>query len=145
MDNDPSGFILNHLKKDLKQFEGLVHRTFNSTDICEFVGFLQRYYSRYKTLEDAFYNGMTSQNETVELGMIGFKRHFEDDLLFPKRSLKHIASPDQNSACKRLNMFLRWMVRKDDGVDFGIWQEFNNPSLFARWTFVCSAIHANSG
>ena len=122
MDGKPYNFVMNHSNEDLKKLEGFKHRTFNDTDLLYFVDFFQRYYSEHESLENAFIpeGGFTS----VESSLIHFEKEFFNHENAPKRTRKHIATPARKSACKRLNMYLRWMVRKDDkGVDFGIWNK----------------------
>ncbi|WP_229203383.1 TIGR02757 family protein [Dyadobacter jejuensis] len=122
MDHAPYDFILHHQENDLKPFLDFKHRTFNATDTLYFIDFLRRHYQRFDSLEDAFLVGMNRESANVESALIGFQEVFTDSPFFPARTRKHIASPQRKSSCKRLNMFLRWMVRKDDrGVDFGIW------------------------
>lgn len=118
---EPYRFIMEHSDDDLKDLLGFRHRTFNDTDLLYFVDFLHRHYSRYTTLEDAFLNeGIFN---SVEESLIRFEQAFFDYPDAPHRTRKHVATPLRNSACKRINMFLRWMVRSDDkGVDFGIWK-----------------------
>ncbi len=124
MDNAPYAFILNHRDADLKKLLGFKHRTFNDTDILYFVEFLHHHYSLHDSLEDAFADGMKKTDLTVEEGLNHFYRYFFSLEHVPARTRKHIASPEKNSSCKRLNMYLRWMVRKDhQGVDFGIWKK----------------------
>ncbi|MCS7076826.1 MAG: TIGR02757 family protein [Bacteroidia bacterium] len=118
MDNAPYSFILHHSERDLKVLQGFKHRTFNEIDLLHFVGQLQRIYRQYRSLEDLFSIESTERN--VYEGLIRFHRFFLQDA--PRRTHKHISSPIKNSACKRLNMFLRWMVRRDSPVDFGIWK-----------------------
>ncbi|MBS1558646.1 MAG: TIGR02757 family protein [Bacteroidetes bacterium] len=121
MDNSPHDFLLNHRPSDLKKFKGFKHRTFNETDVLYFVEFLSRFYKRNDSLEKAF--TMDRSNENVEPALIAFHRFFFSLENFPERTRKHIATPERKSACKRLNMFLRWMVRNDgQGVDLGIWK-----------------------
>ncbi len=128
MENAPYQFIRQHEEKDLKRFSQFKHRTFQAADLFYFIEFLQQHYSRNKNLENAFTRGIGKKDQTVENGLNAFRKYFFN---FPheKRTEKHIASPGTGSSCKRLNMFLRWMVRKDDkGVDFGIWKNIS-PSL----------------
>jgi uncharacterized protein (TIGR02757 family) len=129
MDNAPHDFILQHKDTDLKHFLGFVHRTFNATDLLYFIHFLQYHYNQYPSLEDAFVPGKKYQHETVEQALIHFHNYFFS-IEHPERTKKHIATPVRNSACKRLNMYLRWMVRKDkQGVDFGIWKKISPRQL----------------
>ena len=130
MDNTPFDFIIHHQTKDIKPF---VHRTFNQIDLTHFIRFLQYHYKKEKSLETAFTNSMNMKDENIEEGLNGFHQYFFNPKLFPNyptRTHKHIAAPFKNSACKRLNMFLRWMVRKDEHqVDFGIWKNIKASQL----------------
>ena len=130
MDNAPYDFILNHSEHDLKPFEHFKHRTFNATDTLYFIEFLRQFYQRHTSLEEAFFKHQNPEAETVESGLKGFHELFFDLPDAPQRTRKHIATPARKSACKRLNMFLRWMVRQDNrGVDFGIWQQIKPSQL----------------
>jgi uncharacterized protein (TIGR02757 family) len=129
MDNEPHYFILQHKETDLKKFLGFAHRTFNATDLLYFISFLQQHYSNHTSLEDAFVPGKNYNEHTVEEALIHFHNYFFS-IEHPERTKKHIATPQRNSACKRLNMYLRWMVRKDNsGVDFGIWKKIKPRQL----------------
>ncbi|HET9056683.1 MAG TPA: TIGR02757 family protein [Chitinophagaceae bacterium] len=122
MDNAPHQFILEHKPKDLKKLLSFKHRTFSADDLFYFIEFLHHHYCNSSSLETAFLQNMNTNHETIESGLVGFKNYFFT-LEHLKRTEKHISSPLQKSTCKRLNMFLRWMVRKDNkGVDFGIWK-----------------------
>ncbi|GAB3341855.1 TIGR02757 family protein [Marivirga atlantica] len=131
MDNAPHDFILNHQESDLKRFLNFKHRTFNPTDTLYFIHFFQQYYQKHQSLEEAFLNWEGLINEDfIKNSLIKFHQFFFSDENAPQRTRKHIATPARNSACKRINMFLRWMVRKDDkGVDFGIWKNINPAVL----------------
>ena len=130
MDNAPHDFVLNHKDKDLKPFLTFKHRTFNSTDALYFLHFFRQYYASHQSLEDAFAEGISKKSETIETGLINFQEHFFSLPDFPERTRKHISTPARNSACKRLNMYLRWMVRKDKkGVDFGLWNKIKPAQL----------------
>lgn len=129
MDNQPHDFVLNHSEKDLKNLIGFKHRTFNETDLLYFVDFLKRHYQKNNSLENAFSNGINSDSETIELGLINFYKLFFEAEYAPRRSQKHISTPAKKSACKRLNMFLRWMVRQDKKVDLGIWKQIKPHQL----------------
>ena len=121
MGGEPYKFVMNHTDEDLKELEGFKHRTFNDTDLLYFVDFFQRHYNEHDSLEDAFIP--ESGFESVENSLIHFQKYFFDHENAPTRTRKHVATPAKKSACKRLNMFLRWMVREDkNGVDFGIWK-----------------------
>ncbi|WP_276479740.1 TIGR02757 family protein [Paraflavitalea pollutisoli] len=130
MNNAPHDFVLHHTYQDLRKLEGFKHRTFNATDLLYFVSFLQYHYSRNESLESAFTKWMSPQDENIEQALIGFYHYFFSLEEVPSRTRKHIASPEKNSSCKRLNMYLRWMVRNDDrGVDFGIWNSISPGQL----------------
>lgn len=129
MGNTPHDFILNHKDTDLKPFVHFVHRTFNATDLLYFIHFLQWHYQQHDSLEDAFVPSKTYQHETVEQALIHFHNYFFS-IEHPDRTRKHISTPQRKSACKRINMYLRWMVRKDkQGVDFGIWKKIKPSQL----------------
>ncbi|ATL46344.1 TIGR02757 family protein [Chitinophaga caeni] len=121
-DNAPYDFIINHQARDRMRFMSFKHRTFNGLDLLYFVEYLQHYYQQVTSLEFAFSGHITAEDATVEKALIGFRKMFFS-LEHPDRTRKHIATPAANAACKRLNMYLRWMVRQDEnGVDFGLWK-----------------------
>ncbi len=123
MEGEPYNFVRNHSEHERKAFLAFKHRTFNATDALYFLEFLQRHYQQSDTLETAFADGMQPTDDDVGNGLVHFHRYFFSLPDFPPRTRKHIATPERNSACKRLNMFLRWMVRRDgQGVDFGLWE-----------------------
>jgi len=124
MDNDPYNFMLLHSDDDLKGLLNFKHRTFNDTDLLYFVSFFKSHYDLSDTLETAFLPSdfADHDNFTAEHALNHFRSYFFSLPDSPRRTVKHISSPLQKSTCKRLNMFLRWMVRKDKmGVDFGVW------------------------
>jgi uncharacterized protein (TIGR02757 family) len=142
MDNAPFDFIVNHREKDLVKLTNFVHRTFNSTDLLYFIQFLHHHYAgKIKpgkkvitetefSLESAFSYWMEKGDTDTGKALSGFHRYFFSLEDSPKRTKKHIATPQKNSSCKRLNMFLRWMVRNDKkGVDFGIWKTIKPAQL----------------
>ena len=152
MDGAPFDFVKNHQDSDLKRFLDFKHRTFNATDALYFLHFFRQYYQTHDTLEDAFLPGadihihcpwlkpgaMDMDVGTVEPHLIAFHNRFCGSLtdlggfdpFFPPRTRKHIATPARNSTCKRLTMFLRWMVRADGaGVDFGLWTRISPAQL----------------
>lgn len=129
MDHHPHDFILHHKETDLKPFIQFAHRTFNATDLLYFIALLRHHYSRFNSLEDAFVPGRSYSGENVGDALIHFHNYFFS-IDYPGRTKKHIATPERNSACKRLNMYLRWMVRHDSaGVDFGIWEKIKPSQL----------------
>lgn len=130
MDNAPYDFLMNHEDSDLKCMESFVHRTFNATDLLYFIDRLKQFYLESDSLENAFVKHLTNSNKTIEKALVGFHQDFFDLDYAPKRSQKHVSTPARKSTCKRLCMFLRWMVRKDEkGVDFGIWHQFKPAQL----------------
>ena len=123
MDGSPHEFILDHTPRDLKNLLSFKHRTFNATDLLYFIEFLRHHYNRFDSLEDAFLPGRGGADWDAGEALTAFHHYFFSLEDVPPRTRKHIATPERNSSCKRLNMFLRWMVRKDDkGVDFGCWE-----------------------
>ena len=127
MDNDPHRFIMNHRQKDLRVFEDFRHRTFNGTDTLYFIAALKFLYTKYPSLEDAFI--VPPSELTIEKGLVRFHHlFFTPD--HPHRTKKHLATPERKSTCKRINMYLRWMVRRDKkGVDFGLWRRISPAQL----------------
>jgi uncharacterized protein (TIGR02757 family) len=130
MDNAPYDFLLHHCDNDLKNLLGFKHRTFNDTDLLYFIHFLHYHYTKSASLETAFTKGMNRQDDNTENALNGFYQYFFSLDDAPLRTHKHIASPGKHSTCKRLSMYLRWMVRKDNnGVDFGIWKNISPARL----------------
>jgi uncharacterized protein (TIGR02757 family) len=130
MDDNPHEFIISHAEKDLKRLLQFRHRTFNVTDLLYFILFLKHHYRGSATLETAFSKWMKKDDDNIEKALEGFHHYFFSLPDAPVRTKKHIATPAKNSTCKRLNMFLRWMVRKDNsGVDFGIWKTIRPSQL----------------
>ena len=127
LENSPHDYILNASEKEIEKAH-IIHRTFNSIDFRYFIKTLKRIYLDYGNLENLFCNSDNKKN--MHLSIHNFKTIFFQNE-FPKRSTKHISDPFKGSACKRINMFLRWMVRVDDkGVDFGIWKKIS-PSILS--------------
>ena len=130
MDNAPFDFIKNHQDSDLKRFLAFKHRTFNATDTLYFIEFFKDFYAKNDSLENAFIVSLSPDNQDIRVGLENFQRVFFSLEDYPTRTHKHVATPARNSSCKRLNMFLRWMVRKDNkGVDFGIWDKIKTSQL----------------
>ncbi|MBI1223204.1 MAG: TIGR02757 family protein [Bacteroidetes bacterium] len=122
MDHSPHEFILQHEEIERSRFLGFVHRTFNDTDLLYFLEYLQQFYRKHESLEEAFLDD-EGAFLSIESSLILFHQRFFSLPDAPQRTQKHVASPAKKSACKRLNMFLRWMVRSsENGVDFGIWK-----------------------
>jgi uncharacterized protein (TIGR02757 family) len=125
---EPLDFILNHTETDLEKCNGFVHRTFNANDLKYFIKALKVIYLKHHGLE-AIFNTYKTDN-SLQPAIHQFKSIFFE-LDHERRTEKHVSDPEKNSAAKRINMFLRWMVRKDNnGVDFGIWESIS-PSLLS--------------
>ncbi len=128
MDQAPFDFVMNHTPDDLRVFNGYVHRTFNSEDLKYFCKALHHIYHNYGGMEIIFGKGLQSQSTQPAIHY--FKKAFFSLPDAPVRTQKHISDPLKGSAAKRLNMFLRWMVRNDQkGVDFGIWKSVKPAQL----------------
>ncbi|WP_310555496.1 TIGR02757 family protein [Flavobacterium sp.] len=127
MGNSPYDFVMSHSESQLETLDGFVHRTFNGNDFTYFIKSLQNIYLNHKGLETVFTNN--AESYSMQKSISEFKKiFFEIDHL--PRTQKHISNPMNNSAAKRLNMYLRWMVRQDNkGVDFGIWKTISPASL----------------
>ena len=127
MGNSPYDFILNHKEKHLEKFEGFVHRTFSSTDFLYFIYALKYLYEKKDGLEGVFAKHQSATS--LQSAIHHLKKEFFS-LPHPARTLKHLPDPLNGSAAKRINMFLRWMVRNDHaGVDFGLWQTISPSKL----------------
>lgn len=127
MGNSPYDFILNHSEADLAGLSHFVHRTFNGDDLKYFVIALRNIYERHDGLETLF--SASSESNSLQHSIHRFKQTFFS-LPHMSRTEKHVSDPLKNSAAKRINMYLRWMVRPDDGgVDFGIWKSISPSQL----------------
>lgn len=129
MDHSPHDFVLNHSKSELKPFENFVHRTFNGKDCVFFIQSLKNIYTKHNGLEAAFKRKTIDQHAGLKDNIGNFRELFLE-IKHLSRSEKHISNPAKKSSAKRLCMFLRWMVRKDNkGVDFGIWNTISPSEL----------------
>ena len=127
MENTPFEFVMQHKQADLERLQPFVHRTFNSTDLIFFIKSLKNIYEHHKGLEVVF--SKYSRHASTQPAISAFKKLFFE-IPHPQRSEKHISNPERGSAAKRINMFLRWMVRKDQsGVDFGLWHKLSPAQL----------------
>lgn len=127
MGNSPFDFVINHQESDLDYFNDFVHRTFNSEDFKCFIRSLKNIYINHGGLENAL--KIKDNSDNYKTAISNFKElFFEIDHL--PRTQKHVSNPMKGSASKRINMFLRWMVRSPKkGVDFGIWKSHNSAHL----------------
>lgn len=127
LDYEPHSFILNHTKNDLKVCDGFVHRTFNADDLKYFLTALKSLYQKYNSLENVFTQHLP--DKSLQESIHYFKQEFFS-LPHQKRTEKHVSDPLKKSAAKRINMYLRWMVRQDlKGVDFGLWSTIKPHQL----------------
>jgi uncharacterized protein (TIGR02757 family) len=127
MGNSPYDFVMSHSQDNIEPLRTFVHRTFNGDDFIYFIKSLQHLYNHYNGLETVI--AAASTKESTQPGLSRFKQAFFE-LPHPNRTRKHISDPAQGSSAKRLNMFLRWMVRNDNaGVDFGIWRRLSPARL----------------
>lgn len=125
--NSPYDFILNHRNEHLNGIDGFVHRTFNSTDFKYFIKALQHLYFEKNGLEGVFNQHQT--NASLQPAIHHLKHEFFS-IPHPVRTMKHLPDPLKNSAAKRINMYLRWMIRDDNaGVDFGLWKKISPSKL----------------
>ena len=127
LDDSPYDFILNHQESDLERFHSFVHRTFNSIDVIQFIKSLNHIYTTHNGLENAL--AIKDNTNNYKTTISTFKQFFFE-IPHQQRTQKHVSDPLKGSAAKRINMFLRWMVRNDNcGVDFGIWETHNPAHL----------------
>ncbi|MEZ4811044.1 MAG: TIGR02757 family protein [Allomuricauda sp.] len=127
LDNAPHDFVVHHTDPDLEKLTPFVHRTFNGVDLEYFVKSLKNIYLRHDGLEAIF--AKHQQIDSLQPAISQFKKIFFE-LPHQTRTAKHVSDPGQGSAAKRINMFLRWMVRNNGtGVDFGIWKKLEPAQL----------------
>lgn len=126
-DNAPFDFVMNHQETDLASLDGFVHRTFNAIDLQQYVRSLKHIYTHHKGLENVL---LVNEKETNYKNAIHHLKDVFFEIDHHQRTQKHISDPLKNSAAKRINMFLRWMVRDDNkGVDFGLWKTHKPANL----------------
>ena len=125
--NSPFDFVINHKENNLDKIQSFVHRTFNGTDFRYFIRSLRNIYKNHGGIETIFSKYASGDN--LQTSIHFFKQHFFETPHFP-RIAKHIPDPHKGSAAKKINMYLRWMIRKDNnGVDFGIWKKISPSAL----------------
>lgn len=129
MEGEPHRFIMESSQKDLISVSNFVHRTFNGSDFVCFLTALKHIYLNHGGIKDIFVNGY-NKNGLIEDGISDFRSLFFELEHLP-RAERHLSSVEKNSACKRINMYLRWLVRNDSrGVDFGLWTEIPASALY---------------
>ncbi len=129
MDNRPYDFITNSTGSDLKYFRNFRHRTFSFVDTVYFIKSLKNIYIIHGGIKAVFENSYKKTGD-LKNAIIRFRNIFFE-LPCPNRTLKHIPDINKRAAAKRINMFLRWMIRKDNrGVDFGIWDNIPASALY---------------
>lgn len=126
MGNSPYDFVMSHTENDLLKVTNFVHRTFNSNDLVTFIKALQNIYQKHDGLEAVF--AKNAAQFSMQNSISDFKKIFFE-IEHQPRTQKHISDPSNNSAAKRINMFLRWMVRNDNKVDLGIWKSIPTSAL----------------
>ena len=125
--DSPYDFVMNHNEYQLEKLDGFVHRTFNSVDFTHFIKALQYIYSSKNGLEGIF--NLHQSEDSLSNG-IQELHHAFFEIPHLSRTKKHVANPSQGSVSKRINMFLRWMIRQDNaGVDFGLWKNISPSKL----------------
>ena len=128
LDDSPYDFILHHSENDLERISTVIHRTFNAEDFIYFIKALKHIYKTHNGLEGIFNQYRTK--DSLQPAIHQFRSKFFE-LPHDSRTMKHISDPLKGSAAKKLNMYLRWMIRKDDrGVDFGLWKSIS-PSILS--------------
>lgn len=129
MEGEPYRFIMEADEKEFLSVVNFVHRTFNGSDFVYFLRALKHIYRNHEGIKDLFVSGYL-KNGSLEEGIADFRRSFFELEHLP-RVERHLSSVEKNSACKRINMYLRWMVRTDNrGVDFGLWNEIPTSALY---------------
>ncbi|MEL6917241.1 MAG: TIGR02757 family protein [Bacteroidota bacterium] len=127
LDNAPYEFVMGHQETELEKLSSFVHRTYNGEDFIYFIKALRHIYTNHRGLEHVF--GQSLAQNSVQPAIAGFKQVFFE-IPHPQRTSKHVSDPSKGSAAKRINMFLRWMVRDNaTKVDFGLWKTIKPAQL----------------
>ncbi|MRR20595.1 TIGR02757 family protein [bacterium] len=127
MGNSPYDFVIHHRDSDMKGIDGCMHRTFFAEDFIYFIEALKYIYTEMGGMEPVFARYQTE--DSMQPAIHEFRRIFLE-LPHNARTARHISDPYKGSAAKKINMFLRWMVRRDDrGVDFGLWRSIPPSAL----------------
>ncbi len=128
MNHQPFEFVANYSSNDRKKINHFKHRTFNASDLDFYIRAFQQHYKKHKSLEIAFLPEIPTKEKTIEANLVYFYNYLSGLVSHEKRNLKHISTPASGAACKRLCMYLRWMVRKDE-VDMGWWKTIRPSQL----------------
>lgn len=127
MGESPYDFVMEHKNRHLDKLDGFVYRTFNETDAKYFIKAFKHIYKQHGGIEAVFLRYATSVS--LQPAIHYFRKHFFE-INHPQRTEKHVSDPFKGSAAKKINLFLRWMIRKDQrGVDFGLWQSLHPSQL----------------
>ncbi len=129
MGNSPYDFVINASDSQLEKLKYFVHRTFQGDDCLFFIQSLKNIYKKYNGLGRLFESGYLKHRD-IAMTLVSFRKVFFEIDCFP-RTFKHISDVNKGASAKRLNMFLRWMVRDDKrGVDFGLWKSIPASALY---------------
>jgi uncharacterized protein (TIGR02757 family) len=127
MSDSPYDFVINHQEHHLKKLAGFAHRTFNTEDLIHFIKALRHIYTTKNGLEGIF--DRFQQKDSLQFAIHQLHEVFFE-ISHSQRTVKHIADPIKGSAAKKINLFLRWMIRNDNsGVDFGLWKSISPSKL----------------
>lgn len=127
MGESPYDFVMTASPKQIKRLEGFVHRTFNGADFATFIKAIRNLYKKHGGFENVF--AKCARPDSLQPSIHEFKKIFFT-ITHDDRTEKHVSDPYKNSAAKKINMWLRWMVRKDKtGVDFGLWKSISPSQL----------------
>lgn len=130
MDMEPHAFVTQASEEELEVLNGFVHRTFNQIDCKALVYGLRHAYLHEGGLEGIFSKEIKESDTNIANAILGARNTLIASQAFPQRSHKHLANPAKGSSAKRISMYLRWMVRRDErGVDFGIWNNIRMDQL----------------
>ncbi len=127
LDQSPYDFVMNHSESDLESLQYFVHRTFNGIDFITFIKGLQHIYTNHNGIEAVF--AKYAEKNSLQTSIHEFKKTFFE-IEHLKRTEKHISDPLKKSAAKRINMYLRWMIRNDkNSIDLGVWKSLSPSQL----------------
>ena len=129
MDDSPADFVRNASASELAHLQSYVHRTFNGQDFTDFVLAIRGITERWGGIGEFFEQNYVATQSIPQVLSLFRKEFFSIE--HNPHCEKHLSSIDKGAACKRLNMYLRWFVRRDDrGVDFGLWEKIPMSALY---------------